>query len=551
MRLRKRLFALVLAVLLLLPGVLLSPALPVSASSSGLLGTGSADEINIIRLLDMALNKGGMSMSPSTIQAFLSFWWSSVQADLNTCIANVDTSITGTQAFVDALDAALESADHYDRLGQIIKKYVRFVMTMDYKSLSDFKQLLTQQGTFRRFLLSYVTDQDGNIAGTVDNKLAKYQLKIGFISMVRQAADAYIEEYEGYYLLKTHKPSEILPTFFATKEQYDITVNVFKGMTDDMVIIPLYVYSAGNGSLRFYDASDGNFIFGGYADNSNIRRNTYFRVDVYSDNWELLKTPYMAYRSFFDGSTGVTSWLDYDFNVLDIKSSDNFNNVTMYPLKPDQALTTNPVYSGSTFAIGWIFTSDARMIKVWKSLDAFKQYTTGKSNVYYTKDYSGFDESKDTGYIFTGTQYNGGYSHDIIQTTIDNSSEVNESTVNNIVNNYITNNYGDGSGSGGGSGSGSGSGNGWWNIGDGITAVIEGIASLLDFLLKLIGDLVKVLAEFLSGLLEIMGSFAALGDGFSSFLKAAFGFLPDECIRIIVITVGLMCAVGLFKVFKK
>lgn len=534
MQLKKRLLVLALSIFLVLPGVLFSPALPVSAGSSELYGTGSADEINIIRLLDMALNKGGMSMSPATIQAFLNFWWQSVQADLNKCISNVDTSITGTEAFVDALDAALESADHYEQLGTIIKKYVQFVMTLEYKSLSDFKQLLTQQGTFRRFLLSYVTDQDGNIVGTVDNKLAKYQLGKGFVSMVRQAADAYIEEYEGYYLIGTKTLSDLSPTYFGNKADYDACHKIISTITDDMVIYS-YRYAYSTTQYKFLDVSDDCFVLYGTFNDFQIIFN------IYDANWTLAKIPCLNYEY---NSNGVISDV---FDLSDIVNSQEFQDggrsFSYFP--------TSYPYWNQNYTYGWIYTKDGRPIKLWKSLNAYKLYSVGKQNVYYTKDYSDFDESKDVGYTFTGTQYNGGYSHDIIQTTIDNSSEVNESTINNIVNNYITNNYGDTSGSGSGSGGdSSGSGDDWWNVGDGISAIVKGIAQLLDFLLKLLGDLIGVISDFLVGLLAVLEKLGAVGSSFGDFLKAFFGFLPEDVVNLLVVSIGLVAVAGVIRAVK-
>ncbi len=167
-----RITAYILSLVIVFSGIF-SATLSVEAKSGrDLFGTDSADDIDIIKLLDMALNKGGMSMSPATIRAFLEYWWNSVVSDLNTCISNVDSVITTTQAFADYVISALEDTEHYDKLGDMMKRYVQYCLTMEYKSLSDFKQLLLQEGTFRKFLLSYVTDENGNIAGTVNNKLA-------------------------------------------------------------------------------------------------------------------------------------------------------------------------------------------------------------------------------------------------------------------------------------------------------------------------------------------------------------------------------------------
>lgn len=153
---------------------------------------------------------------------------------------------------------------------------------------------------------------------------------------------------------------------------------------------------------------------------------------------------------------------------------------------------------------------------------------------------------------FTGSYYSNtstNYSHQNIQNTIDNSSEVNESTVNNIVNNYITNvtnNYSGGDGSGDDEKP-----DDWWHIGDGIDAFIKGVASLLDFILKLLGDLVDLLGKFLTSVLDVLSGLTALGQGFGDFLGAAFTFLPEECVSLIISSIAAMCVVGVVKAFIK
>lgn len=523
MQLKKRLLVLALAVLLVLPCALLSPALPVAAqTTSDLYGTGSADEINIVKLLDMALNKGGMSMSPATIRAFLEYWWSSVQSDLNTCISNADTAITTTQAFADYVISALENADHYNKLGSIMQQYVRFVLTLDAKSVSDFKQLLTQQGTFRRFLLSYVTDQDGNIANTVDNKIKKYNIGKTLVNMTRQAAEAYIEEYEGYYLVPTLTYKDVPVSKYSSKEVYDNVIASLKTISDDGI----FLYSGT--SYNDFACVDGLNLVGLF--NPDARN---FPIRLYNNNWEQKNAFYLTLSSEpFD----LSNWSD-----LCNRSENRTYLYTTF------IFSDSSVWRGSSV----LFTKDGRAVKVWKSLDNFKAFSVGQSNIYYTNAYSNYDSSVDNSIEFSGSYYNSSsstYSHDVIQNSIDNSSEVNESTVNNIVNNYITNNnYGGSSGSGSGS---SGSG-GWWNVGDGIEAFIQGVAELLDFALKLLGDLVGLLGRFLTDVLEVFKSLGVVGSGFGEFLKEVFGFLPDECISLIMSSIGAMCIVGVVKAFKK
>ncbi len=532
MQLRKRLLSLALSLVLVLPiTLLLSPAPAVSAqTTSTLYGTGSADEINIIKILDMALNKGGMSMSPATIKAFLDFWWKSVQTDLATCIGNADSAITSTQEFANYLYTALESTEHYDKLGSIITRYIQYVLTMEGKSLSDFKQLLLQPGTFRRFLLSYVTDQNGNIAGTVDNKLVKYNIGKEFVNMARQAAQLYIDEYEGYWLMPTLTYKDILVSSYASKEIYDAVVASVRTIPEDGI----FAYSAGPQYQRnmFWDLSDLNFV-GKIGDTKRF----FAVVKSYTDNWTE-RAPFFVSLPAEGGSVDLSKFnsnsVSGDIGYIYLDFIFNSNSSSVY----------NKV----------VFTTDGRIIKVWKSLDAFKASSVGKSNIYYSADYSKYDSSVDNSIEFSGSYYSSNsssYSHDIIQNTIDNSSEVNESTINNIVNNYITNNnYGDSSGSGSGNGSGE-SGNDWWNIGDGITSFVKGVAALLDFLLKLLGDLIGVISDFLVGLLEVLKRLGAVGSSFGDFLKVFFGFFPEEIIDLLAVGIGAVVVAGVIKAFKR
>lgn len=530
MRLKKRLLVLVLVSALIVPGIL-SPVISVSAASSDLYGTGSADEINIIKILDMALNKAGMSMSPPKIRDFLNFWWQSVQSDIQTLLNDAGTTITTASDFVDYIASAASDPAKVDGLEMVnlTLKFARFCTTMEFKTLSDYKALLTQEGTFRRFLLSYVTDESGGVTGSVsNNKLAKYQLKSGFISMVRQAADCYIKEYEGYWMFPSFTYADLSPSQFPTKAEYDCVTASLKTIPSDGVFL-----LSRNGTYDYYmNATGDNFVGRGTyspGGSSNLS------VEKYDSNWTLVN----YFHVFISRS---------EPSIVDLSkfssNSSTYNKMTVYP--------TLSQFTSNIQSWGFFFTSDGRAIKVWKSLDAFKASSVGKSDIYYSKDYGMFEESKDTGLTFTGAYYNGSYSHDTIQNTIDNSeTTIDNSTINNIVNNYITNNYGDGSGSGGAaSGDGSGSSGGWWDIGSGISAFIEGIASLLDFLLKLLGDLIDVISEFLVGLLAVLERLGAVGSSFGDFLKVFFGFLPEEIIDMIVVSIGFIVVAGVIKMFK-
>ena len=501
---------------------MVSPIAVYAQTTTTLYGSGSDDDINIVKLLDMALNKGGLSMSPATIKSFLEFWWDSVRDDLDTCINNAGTTITTTADLIDYCKSTLQNpdADSTLKVPSLCLRYVDFCVKMSDKSLSDFKQLITQEGTFREFLLSFVTDESGNVADNVNNKLQKYNIGKSLVNMAREAADKYIEEYEGYYLVPTLTYKDVDLTRYSKKLFYQLAYDSLKTIPDDKLI-----FYWGLGNIIFQDITEFNFVGTLHVDGFIFVSN-----GIYDDDWNQHSVASILL-------TESSEALDFTQD-LEYKGS-KYSSLGIYSDFSKISLSNTA---------GAVFTSDGRNIKVWKSLDAFKASSLGKSNIYYSKDYSSFDSSVDNSITFSGDYYNGSYSHDVIQNNIDNSSEINESTVNSIVNNYITNNnYGSGSGSGSGDNSSSG---GWWDIGTGIDAFIKGLASLLDFILKLLGDLIGLLGEFLSSVLAILSSLTSLGQGFGEFLQSAFLFLPEECISLIISSIGAMCVVGVIKVFK-
>lgn len=532
-----------LAVLVTVWALLLSPAATLQAAAyttSDLYGTGSADEISILKLLDMALNKGGMSMSAATIKAYLEYWWSAVCDDVEQLKADVDTSVTTAQAFADYVAAAAADPETADglKMARTTVKFAAFCAAMDCKTLADLYELLAQPGTFRAFLLSYVTDADGNIAGTVNNKLAaagKYCMASELVNMAREAADAYIEEYEGYWLMPTLTYKDISVSSFTYKNQYDFILSSLATIpTDGIFFLSCGVRQSETYFLYYF------FDFTGYdfvADKKNVNAFPGFRL--YNDNWSISSPCLLTYSNETDSDVK-----NFDLSTFDSNATTSSSFYVYFNL-----------YWSNNYQHGNVYTLDGRSIKVWRSLDSLKAHTVGKDSIYYGSNYTSYDASVDNSYTFSGSYYNNTsstYSHEVIQNQIDNSTEVNESTINNIVNNYITNNYGDGSGTGDGSGSGSGSSGGsWWDIGDGISAFVEGIAALLDFLLALLGDLIGVISGFLVDLLTVLGQLASVGDGISGLLSALFGFLPEECIAIIVSGIGLMVVVGVVKMIKR
>lgn len=472
-----------------------------------LYGTGSADEIDILKLLDMALNKGGLVMSPDTIKSYLEYWWSQVSTDINVCISNADAAFTTSADFVEWLTTADIDSNWFTT----ILKYVKFVAAMEYETLSDYYTLLRQPDTFRQFLLSYVTDEYGNIVNTVDNKIAKYKIGKSFVDMAREAAESYIEEYEGYYLVPTTPISAISSNWFSSQTNYS---NFLASVKYNMNIGVFGYHDASNLSVIVTDYTGANFI--AMSEPKSLEygnSSTYMSFKVVTDDWVTFSANSRAYSY----SGGIAK-----FDSDSYSSSRNYNTGRYYA-------GCLPSSSGwGTYDISVVFTADGSSIKFWKSLESFKMYTVGKSDIYYGNDYLNYDMGADNEVTFTGAYYyNVGYSHSIIQNNIDNSETVNESTVNNIVNNYITNNYygtdSDGNGDGD-SGNNSGTGN-WF------TDLITGIPKLLAALVDGIAALIEAGGTLIEKIVELFTKLFVPSEGFADPIKEKvnqkFAFIDD------------------------
>lgn len=493
--------AYVMAVVMILTSILSLP-FSVSAQTTATDDNGN----NIIKVLDMALNKSGISASPTTIQDFLDYMH--------------DTVTAGAQAWSDLADSAFDSVSDYvsackdkvadtasnipDSAKSLINGYLDY-MGQCFDVVENAKTGYAQGENFRNYIMSFVTDEtDKQINGAI-SKNSKYNIKGGLVNLVRQNMDAYIEEHEGYYLVPTLTYKDISPTQFGSKAYYDQAYDFLKNtLGDELVFLRYY----GNSFVTVALLDDLYFVNTSY---SNVE-SMIFEVKTYNDNW-------IAVQPFiWDFPDAISVFPNTDGCVRYSSSTKRFGFYV------DGNINHNLFYIP--------FSNDGRIFKIWKSLDSFKLYSVGRSNIYYSSAYSTFDNSVDNSVTFSGGYYmTNDYSHTTIQNNIDNSQEINETTINNIVNNYITNNYyGSDDGSGGGSGGGGGSGNWFTDLITGIpqllSALLDGIAALLEAggnLLGVITDLFTKLFVPSEGFADpiktkIEDKFVFIGDAHSSML---------------------------------
>lgn len=453
-----RISAVVLAV------VILFTSAPIIVNASNDTDTEST---NIIKLLDMVLNKCGVSASPTTIQDIYDYMQ--------------DTVVDGAQAFSDLVDSAYSNVSDYvsacknkisdatssvpDSAKSLINGYIDY-MGRCTDTVANFKAGYAQGANFRNYILSYVTDQNGKQLSSPIKKGSKYNIKGGLVNLVKENLDAYIKEYEGYYLIPTNKPNDLLVSWYSSKSLYDNALGHLTEACEKDGVVYLYQFKCVVPASSFIPVcntfSDNNLDFSVF--NSDWVKQNYF-LDIYSSK-EISPNSGLNYQSNIESADWGMTYLN----------SGRFGR-TGYQLTIGSIVDRTNAHLQP-------FSIDGHPVKVWKSIEQFKLYSVGQSNIYYSSGYGSFDTAGNNGISFDGQYYiNQDYSHTTIQNNIDNSSEVNETIVNNIVNNYITNNYyGDSSGDVGGGDSGGGN---WFlelikGIPELLSALVDGIANIAD-----------------------------------------------------------------------
>ena len=195
-------------------------------------------------------------------------------------------------------------------------------------------------------------------------------------------------------------------------------------------------------------------------------------------------------------------------------------------------------------------------IKVFKTVDAMKNYSVGNQPYYVTDSFNNYNSSIDNSVTMTSTEYayyndNSTTMYQTIQNNITNyGGEIDETTVQKIVDDAvkeikdsIVNSGNDGSG---GSENG-GSDNGGSGVGD----LVGGIGKLLDTVLSLIGKVMGVVADFTQSILDLFTGFTDFTDGFSNFLSGAFAFIPIEIWNVIQVGLSLMILLAVIKFLRK
>ena len=499
-----------LAVLILALSIAGSYSVPVYAATS--------TDIGLTKVLDMALTKTGISANSSLLQK------------LQASILNMLNGTASSYTDYCKANGYLKNAESWSN----------YLNSDAYLSLGfAIPNFFLQSGYFLDWMFG------GNARGEVmesdvvqsmcDTAVAvqgeEYLISDKAVEYIRDEFDNVVEnEGYGYYYLPTLSPDDVPTSIFKDSTSYS-NFKTYVENSDYVTVLCITVYS---------EISNPNTSY--YLFNNSKNVNVFYdgaRFGFYYDDWYAYSGQWVRYYN----STQFSITTPEEFN-----SQVNYTNYTDFSGKFYHEIAGNGNYY--MFA-----TKDGRDIKIFRSLDALKNHTVGKQD-YYRVVTNNYDTSTDNSVSFTGDYIKDNsntYSYDIIQNEIDNSTEINESTVNNIVNNNtstIVNNYYTTTDDGDDDGDGDGSGSGGGLSSENFNKLLDAITGLLDFIINLLGSVITLVTTFLNNALTLISALGESFSGVTGLLGDWFAFIPQEIIDLLCAGITLLVALAIYKGLK-
>ena len=335
-------------------------------------------------------------------------------------------------------------------------------------------------------------------------------------------------------------------SYFDTQTAYQNAVQMYESLNDDSIFWG-YWTSKDVSAIR---VSDYNMVLGSggivdYGDYDGI----YF--SLYTDNWDTRKFYYKG--CYFSSCTDIES--EKYLTSAEITSSLRLCLVGTFNLK------TGP----------YLFSKNGgEKVKIYRSLNSFKNYSVGQQTVYFTTTYNTTTVNLVT---YTGDYYcdnSTTYNYSTVQTNIDNSTEetITDSIVDSIVDEsvtYIINNYyyASDSDSVGDSDSDSGSdsnnnssdsdssdsSNPFEGLLEKLSEVLGNVVGVLDDLLALalgfIVDAVNAILSMITSVIDLINTFREEVSGLSGALAEFFPYIPEDVWKIMTATITIICGLAI------
>ena len=475
----------------------------------------TSTDIALTKVLDMALTKTGISANSSLLQK--------LQASILNMLNGTASSYTD---YCEANGYSKNEESWANYLNSDAYLALGFTIPNFFLQSGYFLDWMFGGNAREEIMESDIVQSMCDTAVAVQGE--KYLISDEAVEYIRDEFDTVVEnEGYGYFYLPTLSPDDVPTSIFKDSSSYS-NFKTYVENSEYVTVLCITVYS---------EISNPNTSY--YLFNNSKNVNVFYdgaRFGFYYDDWNAYSGQWVRYYN----STQFSITNPEEFN-----SQVNYTSYTDFSGKFYHEIAGNGNYY--MFA-----TKDGRDIKIFRSLDALKNHTVGKQD-YYRVVTNNYDTTTDNSVSFTGDYIKDNsntYSYDIIQNEIDNSTEINESTVNNIVNNNtstIVNNYYTTTGD---DGDGDDTGNGGGISGDSVTNLINGITGLLDFVINLLGNVISLIATFLNSALELLSGLSGQFGGFTQLLGDMFAFIPPELIDAISAGITLLIGVAIIKSLK-
>lgn len=546
---KRRGIAFALCALMLSLSITSAHTIPVHAST--------ITHASMYKLVDMALAKTGIVANNSIIQTVSDNILDTFGGVVNDYVEYLETTYGDTTLInLETFDAFVNSIG---TTGEFIYDMVRTAISLSLDIASITLEELAD-------LLIDVSGE-GIIGG------AAYVISDDAVEYIRKQFDTYAESEADFYYLKTFGPNDVSPLWFSTKTYYDNFCS-FLAQSEYMYEYGVRTSYSGQKVTLGSDSTDKigatfdlyrfeeNFGLVSQYDISDNSRNFYYQMKCYAcDDWQAptvscLNTSWASYTLLTDD--------DYELLLENGVSDGSLSIMTKSNLTSKIGISLGTAYQ---CPLG-LFTNDGRYVKVFKDISAFKLYSVGQQS-YYINQTNDYSTTNDNSVKFDGTYYEDNattYSYDIVQNEIDNSTEINEETVNNIVNNttstIINNYYGSTGGEGGESGEGDDSttdyddeyvkaeisGLGGALIGialehyDTLGNVAEAIRDGMTEVTDPINDTLVVVDDTMNNLRDTTENLSGDLTEVSGFMQSLYSFIPEKVMNLLI--TGSIASIG-------
>lgn len=391
---------------------------------------------------------------------------------------------------------------------------------------------------------------------TANEDETELSMSADLTNALHETAVTYIEEETGFYVIPTLSTKDLVAENFYNKATMDAFKDYINNLGNDITVVSGYYRKTGGTRPYFYKRDDT-----GYSKTDIVAY--YFNRFSCDDGFILTENSTMYSAPCIRFSAYNSDWVHYN-NVIE-KTIDGLSMMLEEPIMNTcQEYTKESGYYCTWFTSNFtsgnytfytvdqqgnrIFTSDGRSIRIYKTLDDFKNYSAGTRPYYITDAFNNYDSTIDNSTTITQTEIDNSVTYGDVYNYITNNYEnpdgLSEDELRAILEEYLSSINNSGGGSGGSDSGGSGSGGGLGGFLDGLGSIGNAILAILGKLMEILGSAIELITGAITDLITIIPN--SIGE----LLGALFPVFPEEWIKAITLSLVLGVIVGIMRMFK-